>query len=615
MIIPVDIHTNNVAREIIRIASKNSVPASTLYIKSASATTFRRDNNSNPIEISYEDFDKYTQEEVLRDSTIEFVQEYDVSICSKPNYYPFAQMNTEIEFEDKSTIVNLIIKKGSVLEYYDHLYTDFLNYIVEQQLRSNVMIELFDVNYEESIKSFVDVIKQINKITFKEDKKILLSQGLREELSIQAEVTMTIESDKEEEDKHTKVNHSDRGFLINCTKGEELFEFAKPKQGKHGRNCLGNIIEVEIVDLDATPEFSVDDNIEIVDSFENIKYLATKSGYLLKDGDHYDVSNSIEVDEISFKTTGTIDTDLDTEISINIVKKNPLEDAIEKGMHVKVQNISIEGSIGPNTKIEARNVSLCGQTHADSLIKCVNADLGTHKGKIVARHVEVMALQGGEIIADSVKVTQALNGKIKAKTIEIKILGSHVTLEASEYIKIEKTRGEENKFILDATIDSGLDKKNTDEDEHKYLKRLKEELSVLLDKYKNTAIKVKKNLEPCKKIKEALLQSKAKGIKLSSVLIDKYKLCQVMNVRYKKLREEVEFKKSQYDELNKKLSSSIDIMNSELILGEPLNGFNIITYKLSNPDRQVELNIDESMNKKVFQLIEDEDGVLKIVNI
>jgi len=99
-----------------------------------------------------------------------------------------------------------------------------------------------------------------------------------------------------------------------------------------------------------------------------IKYLASKSGYLLQDGDNYDVSNSIEVDEISFKTIGTIDTDLDAEISINIVKKNPLEDAIEKGMHVRVQNLTIDGSIEPHTKAEAMNVSISGQTHAESFV-------------------------------------------------------------------------------------------------------------------------------------------------------------------------------------------------------------------------------------------------------
>jgi len=89
-----------------------------------------------------------------------------------------------------------------------------------------------------------------------------------------------------------------------------------------------------------------------------------------------------------------------------------------------------------------------------------------------------------------------------------------------------------------------------------------------------------------------------------------------MNVHYKKLREDVEFKKDQLDKLKTKLSSSsYSIMDSKLILGEPLSGFNHITYKLYKPERAIELNIDESMNKNIFQLIEDDDGILRIVNI
>ena len=245
-------------------------------------------------------------------------------------------------------------------------------------------------------------------------------------------MSMIIEekNDNTIENSEEKVDYADRGFLLNCAEGEQLFDFIKPQQGKHGRTCTGDIIKIETINLDAKPTFTVDNNIEIQDSFENIKYLATKSGYLMKKGSQYEVSNSIDIDEISFKTTGTIDSNLDTEISINVVKNNPLEDAIEKGMHVKVQNLSITGSIGPNTLVETRNLSVTGQTHQESSIKCVNANIKIHKGKITGRKVEVTTLDGGEIIADTAIISNAMSGKIRAKTIEIDILGSYVTMEA-----------------------------------------------------------------------------------------------------------------------------------------------------------------------------------------
>lgn len=525
-------------------------------------------------------------------------------------------MISAIELEENDTLAYFVIKKGSRLSYYDGLYEDFLDYITEQKLRLNIMPYLFDEDYKGTIKGFVEVIEKIKKITFKEDKKILISKGVDEVKSVNSEICMSIEENNDvgAEDSEGKVDYANRGFLLSCIEGEQLFEFIKPQQGRHGRTCKGKIIEVDTVNIDAKPTFTVEDGIEVQDSFENIKYLSTKSGYLVKTGNQYDVSNSINVEEISFKTTGTIDSDLDSEISINVIKENPLEDAIEEGMHVRVQKLSIEGSIGPNTQIEARDISITGQSHNDSSIKCVNAHIGLHKGKIVARKVEVDTLEGGEIIADVAIIKNATRGKIKAKTIEISMLGSHVIMEASEYIQVQRIRGEENTFILDPLINDGFNSKK--DDDKIYLKKLEDELKLLLKKYKDTQAKVKSNLEPCEKIKAAIIKSKKQGIKISSGLIQKFKSCKVMRVHYRRLKEEVEYKKSQYAKLKKKLfSNDSNVMDAKIMLKEPIQGYNHIIYKLNNPERKIQIKTNESMSKRVFKLIEDEDGVLKIVNV
>jgi hypothetical protein len=89
-----------------------------------------------------------------------------------------------------------------------------------------------------------------------------------------------------------------------------------------------------------------------------------------------------------------------------------------------------------------------------------------------------------------------------------------------------------------------------------------------------------------------------------------------MQIRYKKLRENVQHKKSQYEELKKKVfNSGSNILDVKIMLNEPLKGFNHIVYKLHNPQIDIKLNTNESMNKKIFKLIEDDDGVMRIVNI
>ncbi|WP_415397286.1 flagellar assembly protein A [Sulfurimonas sp. CS5] len=616
MIKTVDIVTNDLPRELQRIAAKNSIPISRLYIDINAVETSYKDETKNLVEIPTHELNRYTDEDSLRDSSIQFEQQYDVTV--KPYYkgYPFEKMISEIEFEENDTLAYLVIKKGSILNYYDDLYEDFLDYIAEQKLRSSIMLYLFDTDYQAAIKGLVDVIKQIKTITFKEDKKILVSQGIDAIESVNADIYMNIEEKNEvgDEDNEGKVDYANRGFLLSCTAGEQLFEFIKPQQGKHGRNCRGEILEVETINLDAKPTFSIEDGIEVQDSFENIKYLSKKSGYLVKKGNQYDVSNSIDVSEISFKTTGTINSDLDSEISINVVKDDPLEDAIEEGMHVKVQKITIKGSVGPNTEIEARDIVINGQTHGDSSIKCANANIRLHKGKIVARRVEVETLEGGEIIADIAIVKNAMRGKIRAKTIEIEMLGSHVIMEASKYIQIQRIRGEENRFILDTSVDSGFNVSK--DDDQAYFKKTEDELKTLIKAFKDITVKVKNSLEPCDKIRAAIIKSQKQGIEISPAIIQKFKQCKVLKVHYQKQKERIEHKKETYSKLKEKLiNTGSNIFDAKIILSEALKGYNHIAYKLNNPEREIELNTNGTMNKKIFQLEEDEDGILKIVNL
>ena len=80
MIKPINVATNNVARELAYVATQNSTSVSELYIKINSISTFIRDSDSEFVEILNEDFDKYKDELYMRDNTVEFDQEYNIEI-------------------------------------------------------------------------------------------------------------------------------------------------------------------------------------------------------------------------------------------------------------------------------------------------------------------------------------------------------------------------------------------------------------------------------------------------------------------------------------------------------------------------------------------------------
>lgn len=616
MIKPVKVITDNVLEELQHIARENSISDSELCIEVNSVTTAVKTSDTDFVNIADDTLNTYKEETFLRDNTLVFKQAYDIKIKSKRTDYPFKDMHSKIEFEENDTLAYLVIRQGSRLKYYDKLYSDFLDYITEQKLRSNIMLYLFDPDYQSTIKQFVNIIQKINLMVFKEDKKILISKGIDCTETVVSKLIMNIEekSDVGEEDSTGKVDYSNRGFLINCSEHEQLFEFIKPQQGKHGRTCRGEIIEAKTVTLDDTPTFTVDDSIEIQDSFENIKYLSTKSGFLIKKDNKYDVSNNMDINEISFKTTGTIDSNLDADITINVTRNDPLEDAIEKGMHVKVRKLTVKGNIGPDTKIETRDISVDGQTHDKSFIKCVNADIKQHRGKLIGREVKVNTLEGGEIVADIAIIEHAVRGKVRAKVIEIGTLGSNVTMESSKYIQVDIITGGDNKFIIDTSIISAFDdNKKTDIG---YLEKLEHEFKLLLKALRETTEKVKKNLNPCKRLQATIIKSKNEGVAIPDSLIKNFKLCKMMMARYKKLKEDFEYKKSQVEKVKKEqLESKLDVFDAKIVVNKPIEGFNSIVYKLSDPEREITLNTDKRMNKTTFKLREEFDGVLKIVNI
>lgn len=616
MISPIKVVTDNVLEEILHVAREESVNESTLRIELNSVTTLVKTSTKDFTEIPQESVDTYKDEKFLRDDTLEFKQQYNIKIRSKRSDYPFKYMHSQVEFEKNDTLAYLVIKQGSRLQYHKKLYEDFLEYITEQKLRANIMLYLFDVDYESTIKEFVNIIEKMKLFVFKEDKKILISKGIDSVEGIKSQLIMNIEekSNVGVEDSMGKVDHSNRGLFINCTQGEQLFEFIKPQQGQYGRSCRGEIIDTKTINLDETPTFTVDDSIEIQDSFENIKYIATKSGFLLKEGNRYDVSNNLDIGEISFKTTGTINSNLDADITINVKKNDPLEDAIEEGMHVKVKKLFVIGNIGPDTKIETREISVNGQTHDRTFIQCVNADIKQHRGKVIGREVKIHTLEGGVVVADRAIIEHAVRGKIRAKVIEIGSLGSNVIMEASKNIQVDIINGGENKFIIDTSITGAFD--DIKKPDMNYIEKLKNELKLLSNALKDITEKVKKNLEPCKKIQDAIVRKKKEGADIPDSLVKNFKICKVMMARYKKLKEDFTYKKNQLEKVkNGQLESNLDIFDAKIVVKRPIEGFNTIVYRLANPNREIVLKTDKRMNKTTFKLREEYDGSLRIVNI
>ena len=97
MIEPVYLTTNNIARELLRIAAQNAISSSDLYIDISSVKSLMKKDDSEFTEIDNEDLNRYKSEKYLRDLTIKFEQQYEVTIKSQHDDYPLKDMICEVE--------------------------------------------------------------------------------------------------------------------------------------------------------------------------------------------------------------------------------------------------------------------------------------------------------------------------------------------------------------------------------------------------------------------------------------------------------------------------------------------------------------------------------------
>jgi hypothetical protein len=197
------------------------------------------------------------------------------------------------------------------------------------------------------------------------------------------------------------------------------------------------------------PKFNIDESVKMVETEESIQYIAKENGYISFENNTYVIKTDVDVEEISFKTTGSIKTGVDSDVSISVTEADAIKDAVGTGMLVEVTEIDIDGNVGSHAKVFAKKAVIGGQTHKDAYIQADNLDINVHKGMAKGKQVRVTRLEHGRVNADSVKVGQALGGTLEAREITLDICASYVKATASRTIEIKKMQGSENIFTID----------------------------------------------------------------------------------------------------------------------------------------------------------------------
>ncbi|MFZ5374433.1 MAG: flagellar assembly protein A, partial [Campylobacterota bacterium] len=494
--------------------------------------------------------------------------------------------------------------------YYDGFRQDFLQAVRKKMLRAHLMINVFDSMMAENLKELMARIRVQGTYTFDKAERYLIAQAYEPVPTINDALVLHYEAKRKNQDEHGRIDYAKRGYVISAVADELLIEYIKPKIGENGRNCRGEFLTPPEPTVKNEPTFTVGEHIAVVDTPNSIEYRAITGGYVTFEGGMYDIKTEVEVTEISFKTTGSINTELDADVSLSVKEKDSLKDAIGQGMEVTVNVIHIDGSVGANAKVTANKADVEGQVHQSAVIRAEELNINIHKGTAYGKTVRITRLEHGTVEADEVFITQAIGGKIKAKEITIEMLGSHVKMTASRKIEVKKLVGGENQFVIDPLINESVENLSERYEKMEQVKRSIQEVKKELAGYEQVW---QENAASMEDLKRKLAHYRSNGVKLPTAFVQKYQEFVHFKEKIDALREELTTKEDQYDWLAQKhIALQNEIFDARIINHDGWHNHNEIIFKLINPQMNVNYVPHDEDDENVLGLYQDADGEFSI---
>jgi len=612
---PSVVRTNNVAKELQKVAKSYEVKVETLDFNLFDIQTYIRMNNGEKEaewELIEEDkLYELDEESALLNPNFQMKQMYEVEIFAKNSQEErFSDFKIAIGANATKCKVYLSILANSHIKYINGLDNELVVMIQKRKIRSGILVGIFDEMVHDVVSKVTAHIRVAEAVTYSKNETILIAQSYEPTPTIDDALILHYDK-KEEVDEKSKVDYASRGFIQNVAEGELLIEYIKPQKGKPGRNCRGEFMAPKEPQIGNVPTFNVDEKIKLVETETNIRYIANENGYIAFEDNCYTIKTDVGIDEISFKTTGSINTGLDSDVSISVKETDAVKDAIGNGMEVEVTEIDVDGNVGSNAVIKAIRANVGGQTHKTATIRAEKIDINVHKGNAYGKNIHITRLEHGTVDGDIVSISQAMGGEIRAKEIEIEVCASYVHATASKFIHINKLQGSENIFTINPILKKDAKKELGENEEH--ILQLQREIKEMASEKTSRLQQVKDGTASFLDIKKRLMNYKKNGIKMPASFVKQYQQFQKLQENVKQLSVDLEVKKEKLELLNTKTTSfQEDIFEARIINKDRWIGFNEIRFHLVDPPLELSFKPQEGSRDKVFGLVEIEEGEFAI---
>ncbi|WP_169776750.1 flagellar assembly protein A [Campylobacter mucosalis] len=512
-------------------------------------TSYTDAEHEEPVEVKRADLDIFDDTMFYIEPSLKIEQSYYVE------FYDIRQapkvLLPKINIGVNSSLTKIVAKIHSSKDIaYVDKYDEFLyEFIAKQLISAKILVGIREGKLRAELNKISSILRIKEMID--QDVTISVTTGVEPRKPIDARVIFHYKKSSQNQNSD-KVDYASRGFLQGVIAGELIIEKIKPKNGRNGRNVRGEFLEMPPVKEDGSKDINVSENIEVSESDESIKYTALKPGFVSENGGVYDIKEELEINEINFKQTGSVQTVMDANVTLMIKESDIFKDAIGTGVVVEAKEINVKGNVAANAVVVADEVSIGGQTHGKAKIKAKKAEIAVHIGLVEGDEVEIDRLEGGTVIAKKVRINSVIGGNITAEEIYIQTLGSNCTMTAAMLIDVKFLRGMNNKFIIDTSKMAG-----NIEDIPMQLKKI-EEAEAILDKLPKK-IETKKSIIDNNKSSIYTIKQKVEELQAAKIVppvtfMKKLKEYQQLVADYNELLKELKSKKSEHQTLKEELN-------------------------------------------------------------
>jgi len=585
------IDTANVIKELKNVAIANHLKATDLSFKVLKTTTYYSDEKSENIQVGEEEAKLFLDDAFLLNPNLKITQHYRVEIYKQEVHLDPHELPPIALSANKSlTKVVAIVSKSHEVKYSSKLEESIIEDIQIKKIRAGVLLGIRDHNMYKEVKKLVASIR-VNGI-IDQNQTFVVCQGVDDIPSVNDDLVYHYKKKVNAKSSDGKVDYSKRGFVLAVEKDECIIEYIKPQTGTPGRNCRGQFIPVKEPRKTNDSPIVITANILKKENELSIKYIANIGGYVNIDKGTVDIQDQMEINEISFRSTGSIDANVTSNIKINIKEKDILKDAIGAGMSVETTELIVQGNIGSGTKIKAKVVEIGGQTHQSAYIEADKITIAVHRGEANGQDITIDRLEGGRVIGDKIHIKQMIGGEVIGRVVKIDNLLSNARITASEVIEITELKGSSNKLLIDPSVTKEFNEQI--EEINKKILRLEEELKAYPRQLSAKKDAIDKNKPMAEMVKAKILELKSSNVEPPITLYAKIKDFQEKVMEYNAILQAFKDKKELLHELQNELSAvQTKVFSAKIINHSAWKEYNEVRFHLISPPKDITYNPKE----------------------